>query len=180
MSRVGKEPIVFDSSVTITLDGSLITVKGPKGQLERQVHPAVGVTIEGNTLTVTRKNEERESRALHGTFRALINNMIIGVSKGFVKVLVVKGTGYKFELKGKKIGFALGFSHPVEMEIPKEISAEVNKTNTELTLTSYDNEELGNFAAVIKRLRPVEPYKGKGISYQGEVIRRKAGKAAGK
>ena len=180
MSRVGKEPIVFDSSVQVTLAGSIITVKGPKGQLERELHPAIEVAIDGNTLTVARKNEERESRALHGTFRALINNMIIGVSKGFIKILEVKGTGYKFDLKGRKIGFALGFSHPVEMEIPKEISAEVNKTNTELTLTSYDNEELGNFAAIIKRLRPVEPYKGKGISYKGETIRRKAGKAAGK
>ena len=180
MSRIGKEPITLDSSVQVTLNGSVITVKGPKGQLVRELHPAVTVSVEGNVLTVARKNEERESRSLHGTFRALINNMVIGVSKGFVKILEVKGTGYKFDLKGQKIGFALGFSHPVEMDIPKEISAEVNKTNTELTLTSYDNEELGNFAAIIKRLRPVEPYKGKGISYKGEVIRRKAGKAAGK
>lgn len=180
MSRIGKEPITFDSSVQVTLNGSVITVKGPKGQLVRELHPAVTVSVEGNVLTVARKNEERESRSLHGTFRALINNMVIGVSQGFVKVLEVKGTGYKFDLKGQKIGFALGFSHPVEMDIPKEISAAVNKTNTELTLTSYDNEELGNFAAIIKRLRPVEPYKGKGISYKGEIIRRKAGKAAGK
>ena len=180
MSRIGKEPITFDSSVQVTLNGSVITVKGPKGQLVRELHPAVTVSVEGNVLTVARKDEERESRSLHGTFRALINNMVIGVSQGFVKVLEVKGTGYKFELKGQKIGFALGFSHPVEMDIPKEISAEVNKTNTQLTLTSYDNEELGNFAAIIKRLRPVEPYKGKGISYKGEYIRRKAGTAAGK
>ncbi len=180
MSRIGKEPITFDSSVQVTLKDSVITVKGPKGQLERELHPSVGVVIEGNTLTVTCKDESRESRSLHGTFRALISNMVEGVSKGFVKVLQVTGTGYKFELKGNKIGFALGFSHPVEMEIPKEISAEVNKTNNELTLTSYDKEMLGNFAATVKRLRPVEPYKGKGIYYKGQTIRRKAGKAAGK
>ncbi len=178
MSRIGKRPIPFDSKVEVSLKGDVLRVKGPKGTLERTVHPKISVRIENNTIIVERKDEEKESKALHGLFRMLLSNMVVGVTTGFTKVLDVKGTGYKFELKGNKLAFALGFSHPVEMELPKGITAEV-KPN-ELTLTAADKQQLGDFAAKVKALRPVEPYKGKGVSYRGQVIRRKAGKAAGK
>ncbi|HRZ79675.1 MAG TPA: 50S ribosomal protein L6 [bacterium] len=180
MSRIGKMPIEFGSNVKVSLKGGAITVQGPKATLVKDVHPEISVVIEGNHIKLERKDDSNEAKALHGLFRVLINNMVVGVTNGFTKVLEVKGTGYKFELKGSKIGFSLGFSHPIEMELPKGISAEINKTNNELTLTSADKEALGDFAAKIKALRPVEPYKGKGISYKGQVIRRKAGKAAGK
>jgi len=178
VSRIGKRPIPFDNKVEVSLKGDVLRVKGPKGALERTVHPKISVRIESNTIIVERKDDEKESKSLHGLFRALLSNMVVGVTTGFTKVLEVKGTGYKFELKGNKIGFALGFSHPVELEIPKGVTAEV-KVN-EITLTSADRQLLGDFAAKIKALRPVEPYKGKGVSYRGQVIRRKAGKAAGK
>jgi len=178
VSRIGNKPIPLESGVQVTLNDGNITVSGPKGELTRSLHQNISIKIENNVLYVERKNDEKENRALHGLFRALISNMVVGVSTGFTKILNVKGTGYKFELKGKSIGFSLGFSHPVEMEIPKGISAEAKPD--ELTLTSYDKEVLGDFAAKIKALRPVEPYKGKGIFYKGQVIRRKAGKAAGK
>lgn len=178
MSRIGNAPIHFGANVQVTVSDNKLTVKGPKGTLERELHPKISVNVENNVITVVRVDDERETRSLHGLFRALINNMVIGVSEGFTKVLQLKGTGYKFESKGTKIGFSLGFSHPVEMEIPKGISADVKPD--QLTLVSFDKELLGNFAAVIKKLRPVEPYKGKGIFYQGQKILRKAGKAAGK
>ncbi len=178
MSRIGKNPIPVASGINVTIDGGKIVVKGPKGELERVVHSKVSVKLEDNNIVVERGDDDRESRALHGLTRALVSNMVEGVSKGFTKVLQVKGTGYKFESKGQKIGFSLGFSHPCEMEIPKGISAEIKPD--ELTLTSCDKELLGDFAAKIKALRPVEPYKGKGVFYKGQVIKRKAGKAAGK
>ncbi|HNW82842.1 MAG TPA: 50S ribosomal protein L6 [bacterium] len=180
MSRIGKMPIELNSSVKVSLKGSVLTVQGPKATLVRDIHPNISVVVDGTHINVERKDDSSEAKALHGLFRMLINNMVVGVSQGFTKILEVKGTGYKFELKGNKIGFSLGFSHPIEMELPKGVSAEINKTNNELTLTSADKEVLGDFAAKIKQLRPVEPYKGKGVSYKGQVIRRKAGKAAGK
>lgn len=180
MSRIGKMPIELNSGVKVSLKGSVLTVQGPKATLVRNIHPDISVAIDGNHINVERKDDSNEAKALHGLFRVLINNMVVGVSQGFTKILEVKGTGYKFELKGNKIGFSLGFSHPIEMELPKGVSAEINKANNELTLLSADKEVLGDFAAKIKQLRPVEPYKGKGVSYKGQVIRRKAGKAAGK
>lgn len=180
MSRIGKMPITLDKNVKVSINGSLIKVQGPKVTLERELHPFISVEIEENVLNILRKDDSNEARALHGLFRALISNMVTGVTTGFTSILEVKGTGYKFELRGDKIGFSLGFSHPVEMALPKGISAEINKTNNELTLRCADKELLGNFAANIKKLRPVEPYKGKGVFYKGQVIRRKAGKAAGK
>ncbi|HPA56033.1 MAG TPA: 50S ribosomal protein L6 [bacterium] len=180
MSRVGKSPIALSKDVKASLKDGVLTVQGPKATLERVMHPAVIVEIDSEVINVKRIDESIETRSLHGLFRMLISNMVTGVTKGFTKVLEVKGTGYKFEMKGDKIGFSLGFSHPVEMKLPKGISAEINKTNNELTLTCADKELLGDFAAKIKKLRPVEPYKGKGIFYKGQVIRRKAGKAAGK
>ena len=180
MSRIGKMPIQFGTNVKVSVKDNVVTVQGPKATLERAIHPAINVAVEGNEIHVTRKDETAESKALHGLSRVLIANMVHGVVNGFSKTLEVKGTGYKFELKGDKLGFSLGFSHPVEMVLPKGISAEVNKTNNEVTLTSADKELLGDFAAKIKKLRPVEPYKGKGIFYKDQFIRRKAGKAAGK
>lgn len=180
MSRIGKAPITFDSNVKVSLENGVIKVQGPKATLEKHLHPSIAVEVEGSTLHVLRKDESAETKALHGLFRMLIWNMVHGVTRGFTKTLEVKGTGYKFEMRGDKIGFSLGFSHPVELSLPKGISAEINKTNNEITLTSADKELLGDFAAKIKKLRPVEPYKGKGIFYKNQVIRRKAGKAAGK
>lgn len=180
MSRIGKMPITLGDKVKVTVKDNLITVQGPKGTLERTIHPAVSVEIDGSVLHVTRKNDEAESKALHGLYRVLINNMVTGVTSGFSKTLEVKGTGYKFDMKGDKIEFSLGFSHPVVMALPKGISAEVSKTGLEITITSADKELLGDFAAKVKALRPVEPYKGKGVFYKGQTIRRKAGKAAGK
>jgi len=180
VSRIGNTPINFGDKTSVTLKDDVITVKGPKATLERTIHPMIDVEIGDKVINIKRKDETKESKSLHGLFRMLIHNMVVGVEEGFTKILEVKGTGYKFELKGNAIGFSLGFSHPCEMELPKGISAEVNKTNNELTLTSSDKEALGDFAAKIKKLRPVEPYKGKGIFYKGERIRRKAGKAAGK
>lgn len=180
MSRIGKMPIALSKDVKVSISEGVIKVQGPKATLEKELHPSISIEINENVINILRKDESNESRALHGLFRALIGNMVTGVTKGFTKILEVKGTGYKFEMRGNKIGFSLGFSHPVEMDLPKGISAEINKTNNELTLTCADKELLGNFAANIKKLRPVEPYKGKGIFYKGQVIRRKAGKAAGK
>lgn len=179
MSRIGKMPINIVKGVEAVIKGNVVSVKGPKGALETVVHPDITVKMENDTTMVLERHDEKKtSKSLHGLYRVLINNMVVGVSTGFTKILEVKGTGYKFELKGNKIGFSLGFSHPVEMELPKGVSAEV-KPN-ELTLMSPDKQVLGDFAAKIKALRPVEPYKGKGIFYKGEAIRRKAGKAAGK
>jgi large subunit ribosomal protein L6 len=180
VSRIGKMPIALSKDVKVSISEGVIKVQGPKATLEKELHPSISIEINENVINILRKDESNESRALHGLFRALIGNMVTGVTKGFTKILEVKGTGYKFEMRGNKIGFSLGFSHPVEMDLPKGISAEINKTNNELTLTCADKELLGNFAANIKKLRPVEPYKGKGIFYKGQVIRRKAGKAAGK
>jgi large subunit ribosomal protein L6 len=180
VSRVGKLPIALSKDVKVSLKDGVLKVQGPKATLERAIHPAVSVEIDETVITVKRNDESIETRSLHGLFRMLIGNMVTGVTKGFTKILEVKGTGYKFEMKGDKIGFSLGFSHPIEMKLPKGISAEINKTNNELTLTCADKELLGDFAAKIKKLRPVEPYKGKGIFYKGQIIRRKAGKAAGK
>lgn len=178
MSRIGKRPIPFGPKVEVALKDEVIRVKGPKGVLERTLHPKLAVKVENNTIVVERKDEEKKTKALHGLYRMLIRNMVVGVTEGFSKVLDVKGTGYKFEQKGNKISFLLGFSHPIELEVPKGITAEVKQN--EITLVSADKQLLGDFAAKIRSLRPVEPYKAKGISYRGEVVRRKAGKAAAK
>ncbi len=178
MSRIGKRPIPFSPKVEVSLKEGMLRVKGPKGVLERAIHPKLTVKVDNNLIIVERKDDEEETRALHGLYRMLISNMVTGVTEGFSKVLEVKGTGYKFEQKGNKIAFSLGFSHPVELDVPKGITAEVKQN--EITLVSADKQLLGDFAAKIRSLRPVEPYKAKGISYRGEVVRRKAGKAAAK
>lgn len=174
MSRIGKQPIPIPKGVEVKLTGDDITVKGPKGKLERSIHPRVKVDIESEIITLSVSDQTRESRAFHGLFRALIANMVTGVTNGFEKGLEIVGVGYRAELKGRTAIFHLGYSHPVNFELPDGIEANIEKTK--VTLTSIDKELLGRTAAKIRSFRKPEPYKGKGIRYAGEVIRRKAGK----
>ncbi len=174
MSRIGKQPIPIPKGVEVKLTGDDISVKGPKGKLERSIHPKVKVDIESENIIVSVTDQTRESRAFHGLFRALIANMVTGVTKGFEKGLEIVGVGYRAELKGRTAIFHLGYSHPVNFELPEGIEANIEKTK--VTLSSIDKELLGRTAAKIRSFRKPEPYKGKGIRYAGEVIRRKAGK----
>ncbi len=174
MSRIGKQPIPIPKGVEVKLTGDDITVKGPKGKLERSIHPRVKVDIESENITISVFDQTRESRAFHGLFRALIANMVTGVTNGFEKGLEIVGVGYRAELKGRTAIFHLGYSHPVNFELPDGIEANIDKTK--VTLNSIDKELLGRTAAKIRSFRKPEPYKGKGIRYAGEVIRRKAGK----
>jgi large subunit ribosomal protein L6 len=175
MSRVGKKPITIPSGVTVDIKDDLIKVKGPKGELSLAIHPKVKVLKNESDITVSVGNEEnKQQRALWGLFRALINNMIVGVTTGFTKVLEINGVGYKAAMSGSKIVLNLGYSHPIELEVPKGLETKVEKNV--ITITGSDRQAVGQFAAVIRSKREPEPYKGKGIKYQNEVIRRKAGK----
>lgn len=176
MSRIGRQPITVPSNVTVTVgEGNLINVKGPKGELSRQFAPTIGLTREENTIVVTRPNDEGKQRALHGLSRTLLSNMVTGVSTGFVKTLEVQGVGYRAQLQGTSLQLALGFSHPVVVAPPKGIS--FNVEGPRINIEGIDKEIVGQVAANIRKLRPPEPYKGKGIRYSGERVRRKAGKA---
>lgn len=177
MSRIGKQPITVPSGVNVKLDGTTITVKGPKGTLSREIHPAMKVNVEGDVMTVDRPDDERNSRALHGLTRTLVANMVIGVTDGYVKTLEIQGVGYRAAAKGKDIEFALGFSHPVVVTAPDGIAFEL-PAPTKIIVSGADKQAVGQVAANIRRLRPPDPYKGKGIRYAGEVVRKKAGKAA--
>lgn len=175
MSRVGKKPVVIPQGVTVELKENTLTVKGPKGSLKLEVHPKVQVVIADNELTVNvAKQDNKKERALWGLFRALIQNLVDGVTKGFEKKLEVNGVGFKVALQGTKLVMALGFSHPVEVEIPQDITAAVEKNV--ITITGSDKQRVGQFAAEIRELKKPEPYKGKGIKYSDEVVLRKAGK----
>ncbi len=175
MSRIGKKPIVIPSEVTTDLGTALIKVKGPKGELQLSLHPRVSVAQSEEGLLVTVKNENlKQDRALWGLFRALIQNMIEGVMTGFTKSLEVNGVGYKAALAGKKLVLNLGYSHPIELEIPAGLEVKIEKSL--ITTTGANKQQVGQFAAVVRGKRPPEPYKGKGIKYTDEVIRRKAGK----
>ena len=174
MSRVGKKPIPIPKGVEVKLKGDTITVKGPKGNLERRVHPKVQVNIDSDNIVVSVDDQTREVKALHGLFRALIANMVTGVANGFERVLEIVGVGYRAELKGKTAIFHLGYSHPINFELPDGIDVKIDKTK--VTLNSIDKELLGKTAAKIRSFRKPEPYKGKGIKYADETIRRKAGK----
>jgi len=175
MSRVGKKPVTIPSGVTVEMKDQVLKVKGPKGELSLDVHSKVSVNIVENELTVAVKNPDAKfEKALWGLFRALINNMIVGVTVGFTKVLEINGVGYKVALTGTKLVLTLGYSHPIEMEIPKGLEAKVEK-NT-ITITGSDRQLVGQFAAEVRSQREPEPYKGKGIKYSDETIRRKAGK----
>ena len=175
MSRVGKKPVVIPSGVTAEISGQNIKVKGAKGELSLDVHPKVQIKLENNELTVAvAKPDNKQERALWGLFRALINNMVVGVTTGFTKVLEVNGVGYKAAVNGTKLNMALGYSHPVDMDIPAGLEVKVEKNV--ITVTGADRQAVGQFCAVVRQQRPPEPYKGKGIKYSDEIIRRKAGK----
>ncbi|HRO31057.1 MULTISPECIES: 50S ribosomal protein L6 [Micrococcaceae] len=175
MSRIGRLPITVPSGVDVTIDGATVSVKGPKGELSHQVATPIEVSLEEGTLTVTRPNDERESRSLHGLTRTLIDNMIVGVTNGYEKQLEVIGTGYRVLAKGSDLEFALGYSHPVPVKAPEGIAFKVE--GNKVTVSGIDKQRVGETAANIRKLRKPDPYKGKGVRYAGEVIRRKAGKA---
>ena len=179
MSRIGIKPIVVPAGVEVTVDGNVITVKGPKGQLAQEISKNMTVEVEEGTVKVTRPNDERHNRGQHGLARTLINNMIIGVTTGFEKKLQLVGVGYKAEKKGDTLVMSLGYSHPVEMKDPEGITTEC-PSQTEVTVKGIDKALVGNYAANIRAWRKPEPYKGKGIKYVDEVIRRKEGKAGAK
>lgn len=177
MSRIGLRPIEIPEGVEVTVDGHTVTVKGPKGELERNVHETMEVVLEDNTITVNRQNDLKESRALHGTTRSLIQNMIDGVRNGFEKELEIIGVGYRAQKQGNKLVIGAGYSHPVEIEPEEGIEIDVPK-NTEIIVKGIDKELVGVTAAKIRAIRSPEPYKGKGIRYKGEHVRRKEGKTA--
>jgi large subunit ribosomal protein L6 len=179
MSRIGKRPIALPKNVTATLEGQTIKVKGPRGELERRLNPAMRVAIEDGNIVVSRPSDESEHKALHGLTRALVANMVEGVTKGFQKQLDIVGVGYRAETRPYGLQLALGYSHPVEYRAPKGIKLTAPQP-TQIVVEGADKEMVGQVAAEIRSLRPPEPYKGKGIKYAGEQIRRKAGKAGGK
>jgi large subunit ribosomal protein L6 len=178
MSRIGKKPVAIPKGVDIALKGDLLTVIGPKGELKLQVHPNVKMNVENDHIAVSVAGENRELRSLHGLFRVLIDNMVTGVTQGFEKALEIVGVGYRAELKGRTAVFHLGYSHPINFELPQGIDAKIERTK--IVLTGVDKELLGMTAAKIRSFRKPEPYKGKGIRYADEIIRRKAGKAGAK
>lgn len=175
MSRIGKKPIEIPAGVTVTLDKNTVTVKGPKGELVRSFSPEISIQVEDNTITITRPSDVKEVRALHGTTRAVLANMVEGVSKGFEKGLELVGVGYRASKQGAKLVLNVGYSHPVEIEPEKGLEIEV-PANTKVIVKGFDKERVGALAANIRGVRPPEPYKGKGIRYEGEVVRRKEGK----
>ena len=176
MSRVGNKPVEVPEGVDVTIEGQAVTVKGSRGELNRSFHERIGFDIDEGLVMVTRPDDSRESRALHGLSRALLANMVIGVSDGYRKELEIQGVGYRASLKGKDIELLVGFSHPVTVVAPDGITFEVPEP-TRIVVSGIDKEQVGQLAANIRKVRPPEPYKGKGIRYVGEYVRRKAGKA---
>ncbi len=176
MSRIGRLPITVPSGVDVTIDGRNVTVKGPKGTLSRSLHPDITVSREDGTLVVTRPTEQKTHKQLHGLTRTLVNNMVVGVTDGYRKGLEITGVGYRATLNGKKLTLNLGYSHPIEIDPPDGISFEVENP-TRLAVVGIDKELVGQIAAKVRATRKPEPYKGKGVRYAGEYIRRKAGKA---
>ena len=179
MSRIGRRPVPVPSGVTVTVQGSAITVKGPKGELSRKLHPEMLVAVENGVVNVNRPSEEQKHRALHGLTRSLIANMVEGVTQGYKKQLEITGVGYKAEVKPFGLQLALGYSHPLEYRAPAGIKLTAPQP-TVVIIEGPDKEKVGQVAAEIRLLRKPEPYKGKGVKYQGEQVRRKAGKAGGK
>ncbi|WP_436524000.1 50S ribosomal protein L6 [Actinoplanes sp. HUAS TT8] len=179
MSRIGRKSIPVPAGVDVTITGQTVKVKGPKGELSHIVAEPITVAREGAELVVNRPNDERKAKELHGLSRTLVANMIVGVTEGYKKTLEINGTGYRVTAKGKDLEFALGFSHPVNIVPPAGITFSVEKP-TQFTVAGIDKQLVGEVAANIRKIRPPEPYKGKGVKYQGEVIRRKAGKAGKK
>lgn len=179
MSRIGKRPITVPAKVQVAIDGTKVVVKGPKGELSRDLPANVIVSQEGETLLVTRRDETRTSRQMHGLSRTLVANMVEGVSQGFQRRLEIQGVGYRAQLQGRNLVLNIGYSHQVQIEPPDGVQFAV-ENNTNVIVSGYDKEVVGNTAAKIRAVRPPEPYKGKGIRYAGEVVRRKAGKTGGK
>ncbi|HPI37073.1 MAG TPA: 50S ribosomal protein L6 [Ignavibacteriaceae bacterium] len=179
MSRIGKKPVVIPAKVSVTLDGNSIKVKGPKGELEQSYNPKIKVELVENQVVVTRSDDYKENRALHGLTRALIQNMVTGVSDGYSKTLDIVGVGYRVEMKDKAMLINIGYSHPIYFIPPDGITISAN-TPTQVVVSGIDKQLVGQVAAKIRSIRKPEPYKGKGIKYSTETIRRKAGKTAGK
>ncbi|MBL8980179.1 MAG: 50S ribosomal protein L6 [Gemmatimonadetes bacterium] len=179
MSRIGRRPVTVPKGVTVTVQGQTVTAKGPKGELSRTVHPEMQLALAGETITVSRPSEEPRHKALHGLTRTLLQNMVDGVARGFLKTLEIQGVGYKAEAKPAGLQLALGFSHPVMYPTPAGIKFTVDN-NTVVKIEGPDKELVGQVAAEIRSLRKPEPYKGKGVRYQGEAVRRKAGKTGAK
>ena len=177
MSRIGRLPVEIPGGVQVELKGSDVRVKGPKGELQRTFSPQIGIKMENNHLVITRNSEDPAERALHGTTRAVLANMVHGVSKGFEVVLEVEGVGYRAEMEGKNLALFVGYSHPVKMEPPEGISFATDAKTRQIKVAGFDKEQVGQVAANVRNVRPPEPYHGKGIRYQGEHVRRKAGKA---
>lgn len=183
MSRIGKLPINIPAGVTVTVENSVVTVKGPKGTLTQSVDPAISVEVEGGVISVTRPDDEKQNRANHGLYRALIQNMVIGVSEGYNKVLELVGVGYRVSNQGQVLELALGYTHNIFLGLPAEIKVETKterNQNPIIILESADKQLIGQVCAKIRSFRKPEPYKGKGVRFKGEVVRRKAGKSAGK
>lgn len=175
MSRIGKKPIEIPEGVTVTQNGDTVTVKGPKGELVKTFNSDINISVEGNVINVTRPSDAKEHRSMHGTTRSLLANMVEGVSKGFEKTLELVGVGYRAQKQGKKLVLNVGYSHPVEFDPEDGIEIDV-PSNTKVTVKGYNKERVGALAADIRAVRPPEPYKGKGIRYEGEYVRRKEGK----
>ena len=177
MSRIGKKPVQIPAGVEVAVNGKTITVKGKKGELSFDFYEKLDIAVENNEVVVTRQDDERDSRARHGLTRALVQNMVIGVSEGYKKELELVGVGYRVQQKGKQLELSLGFSHPVFTEQPEGVTFEV-PDNTHIVISGIDKQKVGQVAAELRNLRPPEPYKGKGIRYKDENVRRKLGKAA--
>ena len=179
MSRIGKHPVQIPAGVTVTIDGTHVAVKGPKGSLEMDVVPEIDVAVEGNVVHVTRPSDEKAYRSLHGLTRTLIHNMVVGVTEGFQKTLEINGVGYRAQKEGKNLVMNLGYSHPVTVSETDDIQIDVPNPN-QVVIKGIDKQKVGQFAAEVRGKRPPEPYKGKGIKYDYEVVRRKEGKTGAK
>jgi large subunit ribosomal protein L6 len=177
VSRIGKKPIPIPNKVQVTLDGSAVTVKGPKGELFHKFPTDISIAQEGGQVIVTRPTDQQHHRAMHGMVRALINNMVVGVSEGFERVLTIEGVGYRAEMDGKTLVLYLGYSHTIPVEPPPDVEFVVEERGRVIRIRGIDKQVVGELAANIRKMRPPEPYKGKGVRYEGEIIRRKAGKA---
>ena len=179
MSRIGNRKLTIPAGVTASVENNTITVNGPKGKLDFTFDKLISVNVDGEIITTTRANETKQAKSLHGTTNSIINNMLIGVSNGYEKGLEITGVGYRFNVQGNKINITAGFSHPVVVEVPSDLKVE-QVSNTEITISGIDKQKVSEFAANIRNWRRPEPYKGKGIHYKGEHIRRKEGKKASK
>jgi len=183
MSRIGKNPITVPSGVELSIQGNVVTVKGPKGELTQEVDEKISLDYTDSVLTLSRPNDDKDIRAKHGLYRALINNMVVGVSEGYKVQLQMVGVGFRASAQGQQLSVSLGYSHPIIMELPKEVKLEAETKKGEaplVTLSSHDKQLLGTVAAKVRSLRKIEPYKGKGVRFLGEQVRRKAGKTAAK